>query len=54
MVHQTTENVSRTYKLFSRDAKAKDCVQCGSCEKQCPQHIAIIDYVSKLSALLDA
>jgi predicted aldo/keto reductase-like oxidoreductase len=53
LVYQTTSSINHVYGFMSKEAKASDCIQCGACEKQCPQHIGIIDYVAKLSALMD-
>ena len=32
---------------------ATDCVQCGKCEKVCPQHIAIREELKKVVKALD-
>ncbi len=33
--------------------KASDCVQCGQCEEQCPQHLSIIELLQKCAATLE-
>ena len=33
--------------------KASDCIACGSCEAHCPQHLKIIDAMSRSSSLFD-
>ena len=37
----------------SEGHRAGDCIQCGSCEAACPQHIDIITQLEKASGLLD-
>jgi uncharacterized protein len=32
---------------------AADCIKCGKCEKVCPQHIMIRDYLAEVSAIFD-
>lgn len=32
---------------------AADCIQCGKCEKVCPQHLKIKDYLEEVSAIFD-
>lgn len=39
---------------FKDEEKAKHCVQCGKCEKVCPQKISIREDLKKLQAELDA
>ncbi len=44
----------RHYGFATKDkGKAADCISCGTCEGLCPQHIGIIEELSKASALLD-
>ncbi|PRR81014.1 aldo/keto reductase [Clostridium luticellarii] len=38
---------------FTKEAKASNCVQCGKCEKRCPQHIAIREELKKVRAALE-
>ena len=33
--------------------KASDCIKCGLCEKECPQHLPIREYLGKLSKEFD-
>lgn len=33
--------------------QAVNCIQCGACEKVCPQHIAIRDELKKAAALFE-
>ncbi len=38
------------YDLISKNrGKASECVECGQCEAQCPQHIDIIDSLKLVS-----
>ena len=43
-------NTSTYYGVLSQThGRASDCIECGQCEEQCPQHIAIIDNLKKVS-----
>lgn len=39
--------------LTENTGKAKDCIQCGQCERVCPQHLPIIKLLQEASAALD-
>ena len=40
--------------ISSKRGKAKDCVNCKQCEKACPQHLPITDYLKDVSKQFDA
>jgi predicted aldo/keto reductase-like oxidoreductase len=43
------------YQRFSMNhGKASECVKCGRCEKICPQHIAVRQYLEEFAALYEA
>jgi Predicted oxidoreductases of the aldo/keto reductase family len=52
-----TDNVSSQFvyylNLASTHGKASDCISCRSCEKVCPQHIKISDFMKDVSAAFD-
>lgn len=57
-------NTYRTYKdlnsvkghyhwVTANSGKASDCIACGECEEQCPQHINIIEVLRETAAVFD-
>lgn len=40
-------NISATH------GKAKDCINCGQCEKACPQHLSIMEHLKEVSKTFD-
>ena len=43
-----TEAAAQAYRLATAEGgKASDCVACRACEKACPQHLPITDYLQK-------
>lgn len=44
---------NRWEKELSADAKPENCVECGACEKQCPQKINIREHLKRVQAELD-
>ncbi len=54
-MHAVTGNKSNMYyERFSMNhGKASDCIKCGLCENNCPQHIDIRDNLEKFAALYE-
>jgi predicted aldo/keto reductase-like oxidoreductase len=54
MMFENFDNAKRTY-LFTKNAgeSALNCVECGACEKKCPQHIDIINQLKVAHNALD-
>jgi hypothetical protein len=52
-----TDNISSQFvyymNLASTHGKAADCIACKSCEKACPQHLKISEYMKDVSATFD-
>ena len=52
--NKTPYNV-RAYLDATKDkGLASQCIQCGACEGQCPQHIGIIEELKKIAAAYEA
>jgi predicted aldo/keto reductase-like oxidoreductase len=54
LVYRSAEGIGRNYGFMTmQGGKAKDCIECKTCEEHCPQHIEIADTIAKLSPLVD-
>ncbi len=53
-----TDNISSQFvyylNLTSTHGRASDCIDCKQCEKACPQHLKITEYLKDVSAEFDA
>lgn len=53
-LYNNEAGAKRSYGNAVKDCgKASDCIQCGACEGQCPQHIEIIECLKKAAAALE-
>ncbi len=51
----TGQKTNMYYQRYAMNhGKASECLQCGLCEKNCPQHIAIRDMLKEFSALYES
>lgn len=52
-LYDDVENARFKYQVFlTEDERASGCIDCDICESQCPQQIAISDWMPRVSALL--
>lgn len=54
MMFENFDNAKRTY-MFTKNAgqSVSNCIECGACEKKCPQHISIIEQLKIAHRALD-
>ncbi len=48
---QMAEARESYFKAASEGHRASDCIQCRQCEKACPQHLPITDYLKQASGM---
>lgn len=54
LVYKNLDGAKGSYMWETRDGgKASECIECGSCEAACPQHISIIAELKKAGTLLE-
>lgn len=50
---QMAEAVSDYQRAVSGKGKASACIGCGQCERACPQHLTVVDYLKECTAALE-
>ncbi len=51
----TGKKTNMYYMRYSMNhGKASECIRCGQCEENCPQHIPIRDMLKEFSALYES
>jgi uncharacterized protein len=53
-MHNVAANMRKWYGNMALENRADQCLECGDCESQCPQKIAIIDWLPKVHEFLTA
>ena len=54
LIFENLDGAKRDYNWrTSGTGKASECIQCGQCESQCPQHITIIDWLAKSAETIE-
>ena len=53
-MYKDLDTMRRLYGWLEEEARASACVECGDCEKLCPQNIEIIEWLEKAHELLGA
>lgn len=52
-MYQNAGHAKWEWSTVQDDQKARNCIQCGMCETQCPQHLNIRDDLSRLQGMMD-
>lgn len=50
---QLTEAAEDYQKAVQQSGRASDCIHCGQCEKVCPQHLRVTDYLKQCAQALE-
>ena len=54
LMYDNLDGAKRSYGWnTSNGGKASECIGCGQCEGECPQHISIIDWLARSAATLE-
>lgn len=55
LIYGRTQRAKKSYAgaVGNGHARASECIRCGQCERQCPQHIHIRDWLGQVAAALE-
>lgn len=53
LMYNNLDRARQTYSWNTEESKASDCIKCRKCEKACPQHLKIVEYLEQVAAVLE-